>query len=64
MRKGGLTEKIFEGVEVIVSWGARTIEICIFLLVLFTGLRIEDVDSSCFKRWTPTIEGEEKREKN
>ena len=36
---------------------------CIFLVVLFTRLRVEDVDSSYFKRYTPTIEGEEKEKK-
>ena len=46
--KRRLDRKIFEGVEVIVSSDARIL--FVYLLVLFTRLGVEDVDSSCFKR--------------
>ena len=46
--KRRLDRKIFEGVEVIVSLDAR-IQF-VYLLVLFTRLGVEDVDSSCFKK--------------
>ena len=46
-RKGGLTEKYLKVLKLLYL---KMQEQFVYLLVLFTRLGVEDVDSSCFKK--------------